>query len=70
MLQDLRLVFDFDFQNALLVLFVVLLTGGITDSIEGFFLGFPVLFLLEALLFFAVVSGRWCWGLLGVFGLC
>ena len=29
MLQDLRLVFDFDFQDTLLVLLVVLLTGGI-----------------------------------------
>ena len=60
MLQNLLLVFDFNFQDTLLVLFIACLTCSITDTIQRFLFGFPVLFLLEALFLFRLCSDSRC----------
>ena len=58
MRQDLLLVFHLYLQNTPLVLLVVLLTRRITDTVQGFFLSFPVLFHLEPL-FLLGISNSW-----------
>ena len=58
MLQHLLLVLDFYFNDTLLVLFIVLLTCSISNTIESFLFSFPLLFLLEALLLFGVIAIR------------